>query len=239
MDTTFLLIVLVVVLLLGGGGFFYRRRVWVGSAGVDPSPTFEHSRDPFASRSRHAGAIAHARWGNNTLTAMTISIARANRLPVDEGIARKHVSTIASLLEGVRENVLVTNRFVTNTASNILVGLAAERYRPDATTDALVHYLKARQLPDGRWLNFYDDHRPPIQGSDIAVTATSIRALRVYAPVPLRADYEQAVRRAAVWLMNVRPRTTDEQALRLLGLKWAGLRAAKETISRAASALIN
>jgi hypothetical protein len=67
------------------------------------------------------------------------------------------------------------------------------------------------------------DHRPPLQGSDIEATATAIRALRVYAPRARRDVYEGAVRRGRAWLTTAQPRTTDEHALRLLGLKWSGL----------------
>ena len=43
------------------------------------------------------------------------------------------------------------------------VGMAAEKHPPDAATDALAHYLKSRQLPDGHWQPI--SHRPPLESS--------------------------------------------------------------------------
>src|SRR5262249_15871013 len=145
--------------------------------------------------------------------------------------------TIAATLDGRREAALLGNE-IQNTASNILVGLAAEGHPADLTTDAMAHFLKGRQLPDGRWRNFFVARRPPIQSSDIEVTATAIRALRVYAPKPRRSEYEAAAGRGAAWLQSARPRTTDERALQLLGLAWGGVRASDPSIRGAARALL-
>lgn len=82
-----------------------------------------------------------------------------------------------------------------DTVSYILLGMAAENHRPDRATDAMAHLLKRQQVPDGRWRILA--HRPPIESSDIQVTAASMRALQVYAPAPARAAYQQAVRRVA------------------------------------------
>ena len=57
--------------------------------------------------------------------------------------------------------------------------LAAE-VMPNATTDAMVHFISARQLADGR---FRSDHsRLPLEDSDVTATALGIRALQQYAP---------------------------------------------------------
>ncbi len=175
---------------------------------------------------------------SNTLTAMTVAVARANRFPIDEQIARQQRTTIAALLDSRRDPALLSTGTLTNAASNILVGLAAEEHAPDGTTDAVAYFIKTRQLSDGSWRNWFIDHRPPLQGSDIEVTATSIRALQVYAPQPHRAEYEKAVQRATAWLIKAQPRTTDERALQLLGMKWAGLSADHEAIRRAGRALV-
>ena len=174
---------------------------------------------------------------HNTFTAMTIAVARAHRLPIDEGIARDQRTRIAALLDIQRDDALLGG-MLPNAASNILVGLAAEQHPPDLATDAMAYYLKGRQLSDGRWRNVFVDHRPPIQGSDIEVTATSMRALRVYAPKAQRAEYEKAMERGSAWLMRAVPRTTDEHALRLLGLKWAGFRARNALVGNAARSLL-
>jgi ankyrin repeat protein len=183
---------------------------------------------------RKAGCVS---CHNNTLTAMTIATARAHRVRVDEEVASTQLKTIASVLEGRKESALLGSE-IQNTASTILVGLAAEHYAPDLSTDAMAYFLKARQLVDGRWRNFFVDHRPPLGASDIDVTAFSIRALRVYAPKPHRRTYQQAIERGTAWLMTAEPKTTYERALQLLGLAWGGVDARHERVRTAARALL-
>ena len=174
---------------------------------------------------------------HNTLTAMTVAAARTERLPFDEAIAARQRQTIGTLLGDRRESAALGAE-IQNVASNVLTGLAAEQYRPDATTDVMAYFLKGRQSADGRWQNFFVDHRPPIQHSDIEATATAIRALLVYAPAPRRSEYGRAVRRATTWLMAARPRTVDERAWQLMGLQWAGVDTRHDRIKAAARSLL-
>ncbi len=173
---------------------------------------------------------------NNTLTAMTIATARKNGLPINDELARRQLKTIASYIDSWRERVLqgVGIPGDSDTVSYILVGMAAENYPPDAATDALARYLKSRQLPDGRW--WILGHRPPLESSDIEVTATSMRAIQVYAPKAQRPEYDRAVQLAAGWLMKAQPKTTEDRAFQLLGLGWAGLD--KEIIRKSARELL-
>jgi hypothetical protein len=76
---------------------------------------------------------------------------------------------------------------------------------------------------------------PPIESSDIQVTAASMRSLQLYAPRLEKADYQHAIRRAAEWLVTATPRGTEDRAFQLLGLGWSA--AATETIQKAGRAL--
>lgn len=174
---------------------------------------------------------------NNTLTAMTVATARKNGLPVDDRIARSQLKTIASYIENWRERVLQAIGIPgdSDTVSYILVGMAAENYPPDAATDAMARYLKDHQSPDGRW--WIVAHRPPLESSDIEVTAASMRAIQIYAPKANRPQYRRAVQLAAGWLAKARPRTNEDRAFQLLGLTWAG--ANKEIVLRAARELLS
>jgi ankyrin repeat protein len=175
---------------------------------------------------------------HNSLTAMTVATARKNGLPVDEQIARNQVKAIASYIETWRERALqgVGIPGEAETMGAILVGLAAENYPPDAATEAFARFLRSQQWPDGRWRVF--SHRPPIESSDIPVTASSLRALQFYAPKAQRAKYEMAVKNAAEWLIKAQPQTTQERTYQLLGLGWAGVRTNNETIRKAVSELL-
>ena len=107
-----------------------------------------------------------------------------------------------------------------NTVNYLLAGLAAENYPPDPATDAMARYLKNDQMPDGRWRLIAN--RPPLESSEFEVTAVSMRALQVYKPKALQADYERAIWRAADWLRTTKPKSTADRVGQILGLAWAG-----------------
>lgn len=182
---------------------------------------------------RKAGCVS---CHNNSLTAMAVARARSNGIPVDDEIARKQLASIGSYIESWRERVLQGEGIpgLSDTISYILLGMAAENYPPDRATDALARYLKGRQSPDGRWR--IRDHRPPLETSDISLTAISLRAIQVYALKAQRQEYEKAVQLAARWLENAQPGSTEDRAFQLLGLTWAG--GNKDSIRKAARALI-
>jgi ankyrin repeat protein/mono/diheme cytochrome c family protein len=173
---------------------------------------------------------------NNTLTAATVAAARAGGFRVDETIAQQQLETVGTYIDTWRERALQGIAIPGNadTVSYILHGLAAEKYPANAATDAMAFALKREQAADGHWRILAN--RPPIESNDIEVTALSMRALQVYAPAAERAEYQQAIARAAAWLRNATASTTEEQAFRLLGLAWSGADTA--TIGAAARALV-
>ena len=186
-----------------------------------------------ATFSRKTGCVS---CHNNSLTAMTVAAARGKGLPVDNEVAGKQLKTIALFVAAWRDRLLqgIGIPGDSDTISYILLGMAAENYQPDPATEAMAYFLKHQQTPDGRWRIL--GHRPPIESSDIQVTAASLRALQVYAPKTHRSEYQKSIQLAADWLMNSQPRTTEEQAFRLLGLGWAG--ANRKTIQKAARQLV-
>jgi hypothetical protein len=174
---------------------------------------------------------------NNSLTAMSVSRARDEGLPVNDGIARGQLKTIGTYIHGWRERVLQGDWIPgqTDTVSYILLGIAAEHYPSDEATDALAYYVKRKQAPNGRWR--IKDHRPPHESSDIQSTAVALRAIQVYGLKAQRVEYEKAVQRAARWLEDAQPLSTEDRAFQLLGLTWAGGK--KDTIRKAARGLVS
>jgi hypothetical protein len=158
---------------------------------------------------------------NNSLTSMTFALARSHNFAVDQGAVSSKVTRLHQFMESWRESVLrgVGIPGLQDTVSYILLGMAADHYEADAGSDAMAHYLKARQLPDGHWR--VQTHRPPIESSDIEVTATSMRAIQLFHPAPQHAEYEKAIRAAAAWLTTAHAVTTEDRAFQLLGLSWA------------------
>jgi ankyrin repeat protein len=162
---------------------------------------------------------------NNSLTAMTVAAARKQGLPVDEGTARSQLKAIADAVEDNRERVLqgLYSNGGADAAGYVLLGLAAENWSADPATDALARYVKSFQWADGAWHGFESsESRPPIKSSDIQRTATAMRDLQVYMPKAQRAEYDKAIEKAAEWLVQAHPVTTEDRAFQLLGFAWAG-----------------
>lgn len=102
----------------------------------------------------------------------------------------------------------------------MLGGLLDSGHPADGATDAAARLLMKVQQEDGSWT--YTTDREPMQSSDFATTALAARLLVGYAPKGHEREAEAAVGRARGWLRENSPRTTDDLAYRLLGLKWLG-----------------
>jgi ankyrin repeat protein len=159
---------------------------------------------------------------HDNLTAMTVAAARKQGVVIDEDTAQAQKKVIANYIEGTRENFLQGQPIPggADTAGYILLGLAAENWPPDPATDAMARYLKNRQRADGAWKVF--PGRPPIESSDIEVTATALRALKIYGPKARRAEYDSAVDLAADWLARAQPLSNEDRVFQILGLVWSG-----------------
>lgn len=168
---------------------------------------------------RKAGCVS---CHHNSLTAMTVSAARKAGIPVDERAARSQRDDIGKYADIWRERALQGHGIPggPDTISYLLLGLAVEEHPSDLATDAWARYLKNDQLSDGR--SRITIHRPPLESSEIEITAVAMRAMQSYAPKAQRGEYEKAVWRAAGWIRTAQPRTTADRAFQLLGLTWAG-----------------
>ena len=159
---------------------------------------------------------------NNTLTAMSVAAARTRGFALDETVATEQEKKIAAYLGSWRDRALqgIAIPGDADTVSYIMLGLAAEQHSADRATDAMARLLKMQQRPEGFWRPLA--HRPPIESSEIQVTALSMRALQVYAPALERAEYRRAIDRAAAWIASSTPHSTEDRAFQLLGLHWSG-----------------
>ncbi len=159
---------------------------------------------------------------NNSLEEMTIAELRKRKLSFNQDIAQSQLKALGDYIEGSRERYLqgISIAGESDTTSYLLAGLAAESFPSNAATDAMARFLRGQQNPDGSWP--MDASRPPIESSSIEVTAISMRALQVYAPVPQREAYRESIRRAAAWLASAEPLSNEDRVFQLLGLAWAG-----------------
>ncbi|MHB8736529.1 MAG: prenyltransferase/squalene oxidase repeat-containing protein, partial [Terriglobales bacterium] len=173
---------------------------------------------------------------NNSFTALSVVAARQHGMQVDRETEQHQTRAIGAYLDTWHERALqhIGIPGHADTMSYLLLGMGAEGYVPNLATDAMAHYLRVRQNPDGHWTVLA--HRPPMESSNIEVTAVCMHALQVFAPKAWKPDFDQAVRLAASWLTAAAPRSTEDRAYQLLGLDWA--HAARPTIRNAARALI-
>jgi hypothetical protein len=87
---------------------------------------------------------------NNSLTAMAMAAARKSKLPVNEQIAQAQLRQIAAFLDSNRERALqgLGVPGAIDTAGYTLLGMVAENYPADATTDVWARYLRNSQEND-------------------------------------------------------------------------------------------
>ena len=171
---------------------------------------------------------------NNAVTMLAVSTARSHGVRVDEDTAQSQVDAVATYLESWRERASLGTGAPGDhdSASYILFGLSAEGFGRTAATDAMSRFLIRMQQPGGRWPIVAE--RPPIESSDIEVTALSVRALQVYAQKG-DATAERAIKAGGTWLARAQPRSNEDRAFQLLGLTWT--HAPKSAIAKAARQL--
>jgi squalene cyclase len=102
-------------------------------------------------------------------------------------------------------------------------------------TAAAVQHLAMRQHSDGRWSTFAP--RPPMEYSDFTATALSMRALQLYSPAGRATEFRQRIEKARSWLLRATPQSTEEYAMKLMGLIWSNGNASE--IQRVARLLLN
>jgi hypothetical protein len=158
---------------------------------------------------------------NNSAVAMAVAQARAAGIAVDDAIARSQTQAVGQYVASWREQTLVGLGIPGDhdSISYILLGLAAGNYPRDENTDALARFVSRMQDANGQW--HIIARRPPIESNDIEVTAACMRALQLYAPARGGERYAAAIERAARWLAAAQPKTTEERAFQLLGLRWS------------------
>jgi ankyrin repeat protein len=101
-----------------------------------------------------------------------------------------------------------------------LAGLAAHRQPADDALAAAAMGLARQQTAEGSWT--FNLVRAPSQASRFTMTALAIRAIRAYGPKEHAEESERRIQRAKEWLLSAPVADTEDRALRLLGLTWAG-----------------
>jgi hypothetical protein len=163
---------------------------------------------------------------------MAHSAARARGFAVDPAAAEYNVKAVIAMFKPVTEDMLAGKPNIPDPAISVsyaLAGLAAEKYAPDATTEAMAHLVSVQQEKNGSFRAL--GGRPPIESSVFTSTALSVRALQAYGKDP-----EPQVEHARKWLSTAKPVTGEDRSMQLLGLAWSGADSA--VLAKAADGLL-
>ena len=165
--------------------------------------------------------------------ALAYRAAREHGIPVDESIARADAVkafTFADIDRAVQYSYVIepamddAYRMVAAHAAGVEPNLGAAIY---------ARLLISRQNRDGDWDGFHQ--RPPSSYSRFTMAALGLRAVQLYHHASQKAAADAAVARARRFLETQPPKSTEEHAYRLIGLKWAG--ADRSTLQRFAREL--
>ena len=168
------------------------------------------------------------------LPEIPLRLARERGVPLDEKVAQATTANTFAYLKDLDSSVQGYDYIDVVFDGWELVAALAAGVRPSLSTSASAQFIASRQLPDGSWPTI--DVRPPQSSSPFTTTAVCAQAIRNYLPAQFKNEKESRVRRAREWLVNARPRTTEDRTFQLLGLQWTG--ADKNTLDKTARLLL-
>jgi ankyrin repeat protein len=160
---------------------------------------------------------------HNSMPVEAASLARRKGIPVhEEQVANNVRDILAVFRQGGASAMQAQPTFpgaIALTLGYGMMGLAAERHPLDKATAAMTHWMLATQTPDGSWLG-NGVNRPPMEYSTVSHTVIAARGLTLY-PIPARrAQIDRALAKARDWLLTAAAPSSEERAMRLLGLVW-------------------
>jgi ankyrin repeat protein len=159
---------------------------------------------------------------HNAMPAWAAAVARGKGIQFDEVRARKNTDDIFAFFKSNMPRMMTGDPAVGGealTAGYALLALAAGGHPSDTMTAAMMQWIIARQMPDGRWVG-NGLNRPPSEYSIISHTAIAAGGLKSYSLPRRQSQVTQTLRRARQWLLAAKPGSAEERAMRLMGLVW-------------------
>jgi hypothetical protein len=154
-----------------------------------------------------------------TVMAAELAVARGWRVERADTASAQAVATLLGAAQGLLQEREAGGS--PDTQLYIAMMMAAQHAPPSLATDALVHFLAAKQRQAGNWHGI-GATRAPMQDGDFSRTAMGIRALAAYGTPARKVEFAKRIERAAAWLGGQNPLSTEDRVMQLLGLKWAG-----------------
>ena len=159
---------------------------------------------------------------HNALPAIAAATLRRKGIEINETQARANLDHILNFFKAATSRMMLGDTAVGGealTAGYVQLALAREAYPLDRVPATIIHWLLARQMPDGRWLG-NGVNRPPSEYTPISHTAMAAAGLRSYQLPGRSKEIEQSLQRAQRWLLAVEPASAEECGMRLMGLVW-------------------
>jgi ankyrin repeat protein len=159
---------------------------------------------------------------HNAMPAWAAAAARGKGIEFDEVRAAKNTDDILTFFKSNMPRMMTGDPAVGGealTAGYALLALAAGGHPSDTVTAAMMQWIMARQMPDGRWVG-NGLNRPPSEYSSISHTAVAAGGLKSYSLPARQSQVTRTLRRARQWLLAAKPGSAEERAMRLMGLVW-------------------
>ena len=151
----------------------------------------------------------------------TLVIARERGFKINEAMLDDE-ARLSRLREANRDALLLGDVSINEQIGRSYQALAMGATGIPATqgTDLLAHMLMGKQHVNGNWNSY--SHRPPLEDSEFTATAVTIRALQLYTPENRRIEAKRRIDNARKWLTSTSARSSEDRAMKLFGLRWAG-----------------
>jgi len=178
------------------------------------------SRGPAAKFLATGGCLScHAQH----LNGLAVSAAKPLGIQADYELEAREAHSTATLRGSIEQQLFQVQDPIAGVDSQqfSLMQIAGSGVAPTLATDSLVHHIAAMQRKEGDWPN-YGSARPPLEDGGFSHTAKGIRALSLYVIPGRKPEFDERIARAAAWLEQAEPRTTEDRTMQILGIVWAG-----------------
>ncbi len=177
---------------------------------------------------------------NHAVPLLAVTTADRHGFPADPKRLAEQTAFISEHFDGMKDRLEKGNGpgpgpvggGVDNT-SYALLALDALKVKSNATTTAVAHFTLGA---DGLAHWPARGNRPPSEASGITTTALAVRGLSAYTPDGKADAVTKRVKASREWLLEAKPRDTEDRVFRLLGLHAAG--ATADAIDTAAKDLL-
>jgi hypothetical protein len=157
-----------------------------------------------------------------------VAAAHAKGVAIDEKLAANRVQQ--TLIPGVPSSgpaLMERAQVLGDGFLYALESLARTGFAPNRVTDFLAVEIAAEQSEDGGWHGGIALPRTPLEDGDFSRTAMAIKVLKTYGTPGRAAEMSARIERGKRWLLQAKPRVTEDYDMRLAGVTVAGGSAAE------------